>query len=53
MSLKKGNILIMANAKKITMDELLQENADSFKKVNTGDIISGKVLSVKKHEILI
>ena len=43
----------MANAKKITMDELLEKNEDSFKKVVTGDTIEGKVLSVKKHEILI
>ena len=43
----------MADAKKLTMDELLENNADSFKKVVAGDTISGKVLSVKKHEILI
>ncbi|MBR3116151.1 S1 RNA-binding domain-containing protein [Candidatus Saccharibacteria bacterium] len=43
----------MANAKKITMDELLESNEDSFKKVNTGDTVKGTVLSVKKHEILV
>ena len=43
----------MANAKKITMDELLAANEDSFKKVNTGDTVKGTVLSVKKHEILV
>ena len=43
----------MADAKKTTMDELLAEHEDSFKKINTGDTVSGKVLSVKKHEILI
>ena len=43
----------MANAKKVTMDELLAASADSFKKVIAGDTITGKVLSVKKHEILI
>lgn len=43
----------MANAKKYTMDELLKEHGDSFKKATTGDIIKGTVLSVKKHEILI
>lgn len=43
----------MADAKKITMDELLSENGDSFKKANTGDTVKGTVLSVKKHEILI
>ena len=43
----------MANAKKITMDELLESNEDSFKKVIAGDTVKGTVLSVKKHEILI
>ena len=43
----------MANAKKLTMDELLAENEVSFKKAIAGDTVSGKVLSVKKHEILI
>ena len=43
----------MANAKTITMDDLLQSNEESFKKVNTGDAVKGTVLSVKKHEILI
>ncbi len=43
----------MADAKKLTMDELLAANEDSFKKVVAGDTITGKVLSVKKHEILI
>lgn len=40
------------DAKKITMDELLAE-ADDSKKVIAGDTVEGKVLSVKKHEILI
>ena len=43
----------MANAKTITMDDLLQSNEESFKKVNTGDAVKGTVLSVKKHEIII
>ena len=43
----------MANAKKVTMDELLKASEDSFKKVVAGDTIKGTVLSVKKHEILI
>ena len=43
----------MANAKKISMDELLEKHEDSFKKVATGDTVEGTVLSVKKHEILI
>ena len=52
MSLKEGNI-IMANAKKITMDELLEKNDAASKKVVAGDTIDGKVISIKKHEILI
>ena len=43
----------MANAKTITMDDLLKSSEESFKKVNTGDSVKGTVLSVKKHEILI
>ena len=43
----------MATAKKLTMDELLAQDEKSFKKVVAGDIVDGKVLSVKKHEILI
>lgn len=43
----------MANAKKTTMDELLAENESAFKKLIAGDTVDGKVLSVKKHEILI
>lgn len=43
----------MADAKKVTMDDLLKEHADSFKKLVAGDTITGKVISVKKHEILI
>ena len=43
----------MADAKKITMDELLASANDSIKKVVAGDTVSGVVLSVKKHEILI
>ena len=35
------------------MDELLEKEEASFKKVVAGDTIEGKVLSVKKHEILI
>ena len=35
------------------MDELLENNEDSFKKVVAGDTVKGVVLSVKKHEILI
>ena len=43
----------MADAKKVTMDELLANAGDSIKKAATGDVVSGTVLSVKKHEILI
>lgn len=40
------------DAKKITMDELLA-GADDSKKAIAGDTVEGRVLSVKKHEILI
>ena len=50
---KEGNNLIMANAKKLTMDELLASSEGSFKKAIAGDTVEGTVLSVKKHEILI
>ena len=50
---REGINLTMANAKTITMDDLLQSNEESFKKVNTGDAVKGTVLSVKKHEIII
>ncbi|MDB5163402.1 MAG: rpfA [Candidatus Saccharibacteria bacterium] len=35
----------------VTMDELLAEN--ELKQLKTGDVVEGKVLSVKKHEIWI
>ena len=40
------------NAKKLSMDELLA-NSESVKKIVAGDTVSGTVMSVKKHEILI
>lgn len=43
----------MATAKKNTMDELLKDNPGAFKKAVIGDNVEGKVLSIKKHEILI
>ncbi len=43
----------MANAKKLTMDELLAASEDAAKKVIVGDTVEGTVISVKKHEILI
>jgi len=54
MNESKGrNNLIMANAKKYTMDELLAENEATSKKAIAGDTVKGTVISVKKHEILI
>ena len=50
---KEGIIIIMAKAAKITMDDLLKDNEESFKKAIAGDTVQGTVLSVKKHEILI
>ena len=43
----------MADAKKLTMDELIAKDENAAKKVVAGDTISGKVISIKKHEILI
>lgn len=52
MGLKEGKI-IMADAKKITFEALLNDNQDASKKVIAGDTVDGKVISIKKHEILI
>lgn len=41
------------DAKKLTMDDLLATAGENVKKVVTGDTVTGKVLSVKKHEILV
>lgn len=43
----------MATAKKTTMDDLLAAASETITPINTGDTVSGKVLSVKKHEILV
>ena len=43
----------MANAKKLTMDELLKNDSEASKKIMEGDTVKGTVLSVKKHEILV
>ena len=43
----------MADAKKYTMDELLEGAGEELKQIVTGDTVTGKVLSVKKHEILV
>ena len=42
----------MANAA-ITMDDLLAAETDSAKQLTAGEVITGKVLSVRKHEVLI
>lgn len=43
----------MANAKKLSFDELLNGNAELAKRTAVGDTVKGIVTSVKKHEILI
>lgn len=43
----------MANAKKVTFDELLEQKGELAKKTVVGDTLKGTVTSVKKHEILI
>ena len=43
----------MADAKKYTMDELLEGAGEELNQIVTGDTVTGKVLSIKKHEILI
>lgn len=50
---RRGRKNIMAEAKKLTMDELLAGADDSIKQIVAGETVDGKVLSVKKHEILI
>ncbi|HJP81139.1 MAG TPA: S1 RNA-binding domain-containing protein, partial [Candidatus Saccharimonadales bacterium] len=37
----------------ITMDELLAGSDDSVKQLTAGEVIAGKVLSMRKHEVLI
>lgn len=43
----------MANNATITMDDLLAGAGDSVKQLTAGEMITGKVLSVRKHEVLI
>ena len=43
----------MAKATKMTMDELLASSGDKVKQIVTSDTVEGKVMSVKKHEILV
>lgn len=42
----------MANAT-ITMDDLLSQAGDNIKQITAGETVTGTVLSVKKHEVLI
>jgi small subunit ribosomal protein S1 len=43
----------MATKASITMDELLAAHDDSIKQLTAGETITGKVLSLRKHEVLI
>lgn len=43
----------MATKATITMDDLLAAHEDSAKQIVAGDIVTGTVLSLKKHEVLI
>lgn len=43
----------MAKAATITMDELLAQEEAHLKQITQGEVIEGRVLSVRKHEILI
>ena len=43
----------MAKSATITMDDLLAASEDSVKQITAGEMITGKVLSVRKHEVLI
>lgn len=44
---------LMATNATITMDDLLLAEGDSIKQLTAGEVITGKVLSVRKHEVLI
>ncbi len=48
---EKDNIFNMAKAK-LTMDELLA-GAEGVKRATAGETVTGNVLSVRKHEILV
>lgn len=37
----------------LTMDDLLAQASDSVKQLTAGEIVHGKILSIKKHELLI
>ena len=43
----------MATKAAITMDDLLAGSDDSVKQLTAGEVITGKVLSLRKHEVLI
>jgi small subunit ribosomal protein S1 len=43
----------MTTKAQITMDDLLAANEDSAKQLTAGDVITGTVLSLRKHEVLI
>jgi len=43
----------MATKAPVTMDDLLAAQDDSAKQIAAGDVITGTVLSVKKHEVLL
>ena len=50
---KESKLRLMATKASITMDDLLAGQDDSAKQLITGDIITGTVLSLRKHEVLI
>lgn len=43
----------MATKAALTMDDLLAVEGDSVKQLTTGEVITGKVLSLRKHEVLV
>lgn len=43
----------MAEAKKLTMDELLASAPESVNQLNQGETVEGTIFSVRKHEVLI
>jgi small subunit ribosomal protein S1 len=43
----------MATKATITMDDLLASHDDSVKQLTAGEVITGKVLSLRKHEVLV
>ncbi len=49
----KEGVLIRLMAKATTMDELLASQGDSVKQLTQGESIVGKVLSIRKHEVLV